>query len=68
MRKVKIALLGCGNVGKYLVKNIFELKDLIRLKYGIDLEIVKILVRDKKKPRTVDWIQNSAGTFHCAFF
>jgi homoserine dehydrogenase len=54
MRKVKIALLGCGNVGKYLVKNIFELKDLIRLKYGIDLEIVKILVRDKKKPRTVD--------------
>lgn len=54
MRKVKIAVLGCGNVGKHLVKNIFELKDIIRSRYGLDLEIVKILVRDKKKQRTVN--------------
>ncbi|MCS7213357.1 MAG: homoserine dehydrogenase [Candidatus Calescibacterium sp.] len=51
MKKVKVAILGCGNVGKYVVKNLNQLSDYIKSKEGIELEITKILVKDKTKPR-----------------
>lgn len=54
MKKVKVALLGCGNVGKYVVKNLFELSDYIKQREEIDIEVTKILVRDKEKPRDVN--------------
>lgn len=54
MKKIKVGILGCGNVGKYLVKNIYELSDYIKNKEGIDITITKILVRDKNKIREVD--------------
>ncbi len=54
MKKVKVGILGCGNVGKYLIKNLFELRELIKEKEKLDLEVTKVLVRDGKKSRTVD--------------
>lgn len=53
MKKVKIALLGLGNVGRGVWK-IFEAnKDEVIKRSGYDLEVVKILVRDIEKPRGV---------------
>lgn len=54
MRKIKVALLGCGNVGKYVIKNIYELSEHIRKTENIDIEITKVLVRDKIKPREIN--------------
>lgn len=54
MKRVRVGILGCGNVGKYLVKNLLELADHIKDKEGIELEITKVLVRDKEKERFVD--------------
>lgn len=54
MKKVRIALLGLGNVGKG-VWNILKVnKQAIMKRSGYDIEIAKILVRDKRKKRNVD--------------
>lgn len=54
MKKVRIALLGLGNVGKG-VWNILKVnKQAIMKRSGYDIEIAKILVRDKNKKRAVD--------------
>lgn len=54
MKKVRIALLGLGNVGKG-VWNILKVnKQAIMKRSGYDIEIAKILVRDKNKKRNVD--------------
>lgn len=54
MEKVKVALLGCGNVGKYVIKNLYELSEHIKRTENIDIEITKILVKDKDKIREVN--------------
>ncbi|GBD03225.1 Homoserine dehydrogenase [bacterium HR19] len=54
MRSVNIAILGCGNVGKYVVKNLFELRNFIKEKFSLDINVKKILVRDKQKERIAE--------------
>jgi len=48
---MRIALLGLGNVGTGVVKLLRENYEIINLKTGLTLEIAKVLVRDKSKPR-----------------
>lgn len=54
MKKVEIALLGLGNVGKGVWNILKENKDEIRKRSGYDIEITKILVRDKSKDRGIE--------------
>ena len=49
--RMRIALLGLGNVGTGVVKLLRENYEIINLKTGLTLEIAKVLVRDKSKPR-----------------
>ncbi len=51
MKTVSIALLGCGNVGRGFVELVEREHDRIRQRYGIDLEIRRILVRDLTRLR-----------------
>src|ERR1700732_1185834 len=50
-RKLKIGLLGCGNVGRGLVELVGRNEALIRQRSGVELRITKILVRDLNKER-----------------
>ena len=53
MKKVKIALLGLGNVGRG-VWNILQMNgEEIMKRSGCQVEVAKILVRDPSKPRAV---------------
>ncbi|MBC2581459.1 homoserine dehydrogenase [Clostridium sp. DJ247] len=54
MEKVKIALLGLGNVGKGVWNILNANKEAIMKRAGYDIEIAKILVRDINKNRSVD--------------
>ena len=54
MKKVKIALLGLGNVGKGVLSIIRENKEQIVKRSGYEVEIAKILVRDVKTDRVVE--------------
>ncbi|MBE6066498.1 MAG: homoserine dehydrogenase [Clostridium lundense] len=54
MQKVKIALLGLGNVGKGVWKILNMNKDEILKRSGYDIEISKILVRDINKERNLE--------------
>ena len=47
MKKVKIALLGLGNVGRGVWNILCENKDQIIKRSGYEVEVAKILVRDK---------------------
>lgn len=49
--RMRIALLGLGNVGTGVVKLLRENYEIINLKTGLTLEVAKVLVRDKSKPR-----------------
>ncbi|NMA02131.1 MAG: homoserine dehydrogenase [Clostridia bacterium] len=49
---IKIALLGLGNVGTGVYKVLENQKDLLVKKIGSQVEIKKILVRDKNKKRS----------------
>lgn len=51
MKRVRIGLLGCGTVGGGLVSLIDHERERIRARYGIDLTIARILVRDETKER-----------------
>jgi homoserine dehydrogenase len=51
MKHVSIALLGCGNVGRGFVELAGRERQRIRDRYGVDLEIVRILVRDLTRIR-----------------
>lgn len=51
MKRVRIGLLGCGTVGGGLVRLVAREHDRIAARYGVDLQIGRILVRDRKKPR-----------------
>ena len=54
MKKIKIALLGLGNVGRGVYKILHQNKEEIIKRSGYEIEISKILVRDLKKGRGVD--------------
>jgi homoserine dehydrogenase len=53
MKKVKIALLGLGNVGQGVWKILNTNKNEIIMNCGYEIEVSKILVRDVNKPRGV---------------
>ncbi|SFD12345.1 homoserine dehydrogenase [Clostridium uliginosum] len=53
MKKVRIALLGLGNVGRGVCMILNSNKEEIMKRSGYEVEIAKILVRDKNKPRGV---------------
>lgn len=53
MKKIRIALLGLGNVGQGVWKILNTNKNEIMMKCGYDIEVAKILVRDTGKARCV---------------
>ena len=54
MKKVKIALLGLGNVGRGVWMILNSNKEEIMKRCGYEVEVAKVLVRDKNKPRGVE--------------
>lgn len=54
MKKVKIALLGLGNVGCGVFKILQKNKEEIMKRCGYEIEIAKILVRDINKNRKIN--------------
>ncbi|GEP62488.1 homoserine dehydrogenase [Clostridium beijerinckii] len=54
MKKVKIALLGLGNVGRGVWMILNSNKEEIMKRCGYEVEIAKVLVRDKNKPRGIE--------------
>ena len=53
MKKIKIALLGLGNVGRGVWMILNSNKEEIMKRCGYEVEVSKVLVRDKSKPRPV---------------
>jgi homoserine dehydrogenase len=53
MKKVKIALLGLGNVGQGVWKILSQNKNEILMNCGYEIEVSRILVREIDKPRGV---------------
>jgi homoserine dehydrogenase len=51
MKRLRIGLLGCGTVGGGLVQLVAQERARVRARYRIELEIGRILVRDRDKPR-----------------
>lgn len=54
LRKIKIGLLGCGNVGTAFVKLVKRTKKDIIKRFGFEIEIERILIKHINKPRPVD--------------
>lgn len=54
MKKVKVALLGLGNVGRGVWKILKENEEEIMKRSGCKVEVGKILVRNKSKDRGID--------------
>lgn len=51
MRRLRIGLLGCGNVGGGLVRLLGRERERLRARFGLDLDVARILVRDRHKAR-----------------
>lgn len=51
MKRLRIGLLGCGNVGAALVSLLDERRDAVMARTGIKLEIARIAVRSTAKDR-----------------
>src|SRR5687768_18171945 len=51
MKRIRIGLLGCGTVGGGFVRLVTQERERLRARYGVDLEIARILVRDLDKQR-----------------
>lgn len=51
MRRVTLGLLGCGTVGGGFVRLLGRERERIRAQKGVDLQIVRVLVRDATKCR-----------------
>ena len=51
MKRLRIGLLGCGNVGAALVTLLDEQRDVVAARTGIALEITRIAVRSTAKDR-----------------
>jgi homoserine dehydrogenase len=62
MKKVKIALLGLGNVGRGVWMILNSNKEEIMKRCGYEVEVAKVLVRDKNKPRGVDILSELVTT------
>ncbi|MHB1394139.1 MAG: homoserine dehydrogenase [Clostridia bacterium] len=54
MNKVRIAILGFGNVGQGVWKILNTNRNEIMMRCGYVIEVAKILVRDANKPRSVE--------------
>ena len=54
MKKVKIALMGLGNVGRGVWMILNSNKEEIMKRSGYEVDVAKILVRDLEKDRYVD--------------
>ncbi|MEL6195523.1 MAG: homoserine dehydrogenase [Myxococcota bacterium] len=53
-RKVPIGLLGCGVVGSALTRLLHQRRDDYRERHGIDLELKRVAVRDRSRPRNAE--------------
>ena len=51
MKRVRIGLLGCGTVGGGFVRLIEQERERIRSRFGVELELGRVLVRDLTKER-----------------
>lgn len=51
MRRVRIGLLGCGTVGGGFVRLVAQERERVRSRYGVELDVARILVRDRGKQR-----------------
>lgn len=51
MRAVKVGLLGCGNVGGGFFRLLAHDRPRIAARYGLDIDIHRILVRQPEKDR-----------------
>ena len=51
MNKIGIGLVGCGTVGSGLIRNLTKANELIAQRFGIQLEIRGIAVKDPSKTR-----------------
>jgi len=51
MSRIRIGLLGCGTVGGGFVRLVARERERLRARYGVDLAIARILVRDLEKER-----------------
>lgn len=54
MKKIKIALLGLGNVGRGVWMILNSNKEEVSKRCGYEVEIAKVLVRNKNKKRSVE--------------
>ena len=54
MKKIKIALLGLGNVGRGVWMILNSNKEEVSKRCGYEVEIAKVLVRNKNKKRAVE--------------
>jgi homoserine dehydrogenase len=51
MKKVRIAILGLGNVGSGVWKILNTNREEISIRSGYEIEVAKILVRNKNKDK-----------------
>ena len=49
--RVRVGILGCGNVGGALVRLIHDHADVIEARAGVPLEVARVAVRDLTKDR-----------------
>ncbi len=60
MKKVRIALLGCGTVGGGVLRLLSENRAHLAARVGAELEVARVLVRDKSRVRVQecngDWL------------
>jgi homoserine dehydrogenase len=51
VKRLRIGVLGCGTVGSGFVRLVEQEKDRVRARFGVDLQITRVLVRDPAKER-----------------
>ena len=49
--RLRVGLIGLGNVGAQVARRLLEHRDEIRRRAGLDVELCRVLVRDPSKPR-----------------
>jgi len=54
MRKVKLGLLGLGTIGSGVLKVLRLNAGMIKRREGLDIDVCRVLVRDKSKKRAVE--------------
>src|SRR5688572_1917212 len=53
-RSLRIGLLGLGNVGAAVASTILNKKEMLARRVGAPLELRRVLVHDRDKPRPID--------------